>query len=454
MRRFVNGSQEAWDDLARRASRACVVITGCRLPPGCQPGTARIGFELHPAEAILFVDKGIRYHGDSLALDEWLRNGEVRFPALEDLRAWLRREIAPLLGTDAALRPPGPLVPASLTTRSVATRPAMPADLTELDAVSSTAAGHAAARIEIADLIRELGSCVFGQDNALHALADRAVQHVRRTSPRRPATLFALGPTGVGKTTAALALAQSLGTLLGGRWSSLIRLNMNEYAERHRVSQLFGAPPSYVGYGDATPLSHGLAAQPESVVLFDEIDKAHPDILVALMSAMDAGQLQVSGPMASGGNVDCRRAFFFFTSNVDVSAAITELDALGTGAPVAAVCRRHLTAGGVRPELVGRISSFLVFRPLSGRARAEIATSAIGNVAREYGLQVAWVAPDVVSLIVSRPYDDLGARPDEYYIDELLGAEFSRYAMEGGNPSVRIEAAPQPVCLPAGAAPS
>lgn len=448
MRRFLDGTQEAWDDLARRASRACAVVSGCRLPPGCQPGTARIGFEIHPAEAILFVDKGIRYPGGSRAVGEWLRHGELRFPALEDLRNWLRQEIGPLFLADAPLLPAAP-VPLPPAPQPAGILRARPADLTELDAVISTAAGHAAARIEAADLLRDLGSRVFGQDGALDALAGRAVQHVRRTSPRRPATLFALGPTGVGKTSAAAALAESLGTLLDGRWSSFIRLNMNEYAERHRVSQLLGAPPSYVGYGDAVPLTHGLAAQPESVVLFDEIDKAHPDILVTLMSTMDAGELPLS-PSAGGGTVDCRRAFFFFTSNVDVSAAIAELDATGTNAPADAICRRHLTASGIRPELVGRISSFLVFRPLSERARAEVATAAVAKVAAEYGLQVTWVAPDVISLIVSRPYDNLGARPDEYYVDELLGPEFARYAIEGGRPAVRIEAVPDPVCLPTG----
>jgi hypothetical protein len=450
MLRFLNGSQEAWDDLARRASRACAVVSGCRLPPGCQPGTARIGFEIHPAEAILFVDKGIRYDGISHVLDEWLRNGELRFSALEDLRNWLRQEVGPLFRVSAPRVPAAPL-PAPLAPSPMGILRARPADLTELDAITCTAAGHAATRIETADLMRELGSRVFGQDGVLDVLASRIVQHVRRTGPQRPATLFALGPTGVGKTSAAQALAESLGTLLDGRWSSFIRLNMNEYAERHRVSQLLGAPPSYIGYGDVMPLTHGLAAQPESVVLFDEIDKAHPDILVTLMSAMDAGQLPL--PASAGGSriVDCRRAVFFFTSNVDVSTAIAELDTVGTSASTAATCRRHLIAGGIPPELVGRISSFLVFRPLTGRARAEIATAAVGKVAAEYGLQVAWVAPEVVSLIVSRPYDNLGARPDEYYIDELLGPEFSRYAIDGGRPAVRIEATPDPVCLPASA---
>jgi ATP-dependent Clp protease ATP-binding subunit ClpA len=238
---------------------------------------------------------------------------------------------------------------------------------------------------------------------------------------------------------------------LGGRWSSLIRLHMNEYAERHRVSQLLGAPPSYIGYGDGTQLADRLIAQPESIVLFDEIEKAHPDILVTLMSAMDAGELSSAAPAARGRVIDCRRAVFFFTSNIDATGAIAELDAeAGSAESTDGICRRHLAVSGIKPELIGRIGAFLVFRPLDERARAEIATSAVARVAAEYGLTVVRVAPQVVGDIIGRPYDRLWARPDEYYIDDVLGSVFSRYVADGGARTVCIEAGPPPVCLPAG----
>jgi hypothetical protein len=444
MRQFINGTQAAWDDLARRARRACVVFTACQLPPGCNPPTARVGFEVHASEAILLVDKGVHYRGGSDAVRAWLSAGEQRFAGIEDLKGWILHEIAPHLLPDPGLeQPSAPIPSAPIPSR-------LPADLTDLEAVTATTTAHAAASIAAVDLLYALKARVYGQDDALKTLARRAAQHVRRTRPRRPSTIFALGPTGVGKTRAAEALAESLGELLDGRWSSFIRLNMNEYEERHRVSQLLGAPPSYVGYGDGTHLIDRLAAQPESVVLFDEIEKAHPDILIALMSAMDAGELSSPAPAARDRLVDCRRAVFFFTSNIDVADAIAELDAAsGPTQSVDATSRRHLTAGGIRPELVGRIGAFLAFRPLSPRARAEIATAAVAKVAAEYGLTVVRVAPEVISAIVSRPYDDLGARPDEYYIDDILSAEFSRYASSGGPQTVYIDASPSPVCMPA-----
>ncbi len=439
MQRFLNGAQAAWDALDARARRACVVFVGCQLPPGCQPATGRVGFEVHAREAILFVDKGVTYRGSSEAIGSWLSAGEKRFESMDSLRRWMEREIGPLLLADASQ---------GLPTVAVAARE--PGELTDIDAVAATAASHATAVIDAGDLLRELRSRVHGQDGTLQVLAQRVSQHVRRTHPRRPATLFALGPTGVGKTHAAMALAESLGALLGGRWSSLIRLSMNEYGERHRVSQLLGAPPSYVGYGDATLLTDRLAAQPESIVLFDEIEKAHPDILIALMGAMDAGELSSPAPAAPGRAVDCRRAGLFFTSTQEVTDIVAALDAAGTPAPSAdSVCRRHLTPARLRPELAGRIGTFLVFRPLSARARAEIATAAVARVAAEYGLTVIRVAPEIITAIVSRPYDDLGARPDTYYIDDLLSAEFSRYAATSGQPTVAIEASPAPTCVPA-----
>lgn len=258
---LVASCSAAWDDLTDRAHRACVVFADCGLPPGCIPATARVGFEIHGTEAVLFVDRGIHYGGRSNDLRAWLDAGQKRFPGVASLRNWITEEIAPLFEAAPDARH---LVPAS---------PPEPGTMTDLDAVSATAASHQAARIDDGDL-RELRGKVYGQHAALTVLSRRVSQHVRRAHPRRSATMLALGPTGVGKTRTAQALAESLGSLLAGRWSALIRLNMNEYQERHRVSQLFGAPPSYIGYGDGTPLIDRLAVQPESIVLFDEIEKA------------------------------------------------------------------------------------------------------------------------------------------------------------------------------------
>lgn len=437
MLRFIDGPQAAWDDLARRARRACVVFADCQLPPGCVPPRARVGFEINPSgQAILLVDRDVvDYCGPSNDVRAWLRAGQKRFPGVEGLQAWIQDELGALYQRGASAPP-----------TSIAPVRRQPGELTDLDAIASTTTAHAAAVLEETELLRELKTWVYGQDKALKTLARRVSRHVGRTQPRRPATLFAIGPTGVGKTRTAEALAESLGELLDGRWSCIVRLNMNEYQERHRVSQLLGAPPSYVGYGDGTHLIDQLATQPESIVLFDEIEKAHRDVLITLMSAMDTGELSSPAPTARGRVIDCRHAIFFFTSNIDATNVIAQT---GAAASVDAICRRQLMTDGILPELVGRISAFLVFRPLSARARAEIATAALARVAAEYGLTVERIDPEIVSSIVNRPYDELGARPDEYYIDDMLGAVFARYAATGGNHAIFLVANPESACVPA-----
>ena len=274
-------------------------------------------------------------------------------------------------------------------------------------------------------------------------------------SPRRPATLFAIGPTGVGKTRAAEALAESLGDLLGG---AMVILHA---AQHERVPRAVTGSASYLEPRPATlDTAKALISstcsltQPESIVLFDEIEKAHPDIIVTLMSAMDTGELSLPARTDTRRVIDCQRAMFFFTSNLDA----TERDRRARLIGPRASCRyrmptMQLMASGIKPELVGRIGAFLVFRPLSARARAEIATAAVAQVAAEYGLHVVGVAAEIISIIVNRPYDDLGARPDEYFIDDMLSGEFSRYAAAGEPTTIIVSACPGPRCIPAAEAP-
>jgi ATP-dependent Clp protease ATP-binding subunit ClpA len=223
---------------------------------------------------------------------------------------------------------------------------------------------------------------------------------------------------------------------------------MSEYQERHRISQLIGAPQGYVGYGEGAQLADKLRANPRTIVLFDEIEKAHPDILRALMNAMDAGRLSTASANGGGHEIDCRRAVFIFTSNLDATEILQEIETrsvFGNRAAVDAVCRNHLRATGVAPELVGRIGCFLVFRPLHREARAEVVTLAIRRVAEEYGVHVVRIAATVVADILraSSP-EGFGVRPDEYLVDEVLGPCLADAAATGSKE--RMEVIPGPPC--------
>jgi ATP-dependent Clp protease ATP-binding subunit ClpA len=210
---------------------------------------------------------------------------------------------------------------------------------------------------------------------------------------------------------------------------------------------MLGAPQGYVGYGDGAQLVDALSANPRTVVLFDEIEKAHPDILRTLMNAMDAGRL--STPSAQAGrsrHVDCRQAIFLFTSNLDpagILQSLSEHRVLPDPHAVDEICRTQLGLSGFSPELVGRMSCFLVFRPLTVEVRAEIIALAIASVASEYGIEIRHIESSVILHFLEKARDDrFGARPFEYLIDEVLGDCFAVAAASPLGTAVTLEGPP------------
>ena len=452
MHQFINGSDAAFADLERRARGACIVFRDQQMPPDATPPRARVGFEVNPADgsALLLVDRGVAYRGPHPAVREWLETSTMWFPSFAHLRRWIQDE---LRGCYWARTAP---VQLNATTSSSPALPAAPhpADLTDLTAVYRDVQDHdTPLYLDEAALFRELSRRIRGQDDALRTLARRTCRHLARRAPGRPATFFAVGPTGVGKTKTGESLPVALRTLdPAGSGYGYLRLDMSEFQERHRISQLLGAPQGYIGYGEGAQLVDALVANPKTVVLFDEIEKAHPDVLRTLMNAMDAGRLSTPTATARGREVDCRYAIFIFTSNLDASSILQDLEvrnAFGDATLVDEVCRRRLRAVGIAPELIGRIGCFLVFRPLTTCTRAEIVALTIARVAEEYGLQVAHIEPSViVSILNQTRADGLGARPDEYLVDDLLGAAFAQAAAAHVRSPVEMCGGPPFRCVP------
>ena len=426
MRQFTDGTDAQYEHLGTRAARACVRFRDRLMPPGVTPTRAAIGFERHPdGSAVLLVQDGLEYRGSNPDVRDWLALGVKRFTSWEALRDWIRRDLRCVYreGEGSVHR----------------SEAAGPMGLTDLGAVREPLPRHSL--LDEDALFVPLVRAVRGQDHVLRMLSRRVARHAARCTPRRPLTVLALGPTGVGKTKTADQLPQVL-RRLDPRHGGLVRLDMNLFTERHRVSELLGAPPGYVGYGEGARLATPLEDNPRSVVLFDEIEKAHPDMWQILMNAMDTGRLAVPRAGSSRHVIRCEEAVFFFTANLDSRAILDELEEQdGWEKPrvIEAVCRRRLTQVGLRPELVGRIACFLPFRPLSAEARAEIAALAIVAVAAEYGLTVSRVEPPVIwQVLAEDPVGDFGARPLEYAIDEILGEVFARTAAAGGAGSVAV----------------
>jgi len=212
--------------------------------------------------------------------------------------------------------------------------------------------------IKLVEMETRLGERVIGQDAALTVVAN-AIRRSRAglSDPRRPIGSFIfLGPTGVGKTETARALAE----FLFDDEQSMIRIDMSEYMEKHAVARLIGAPPGYVGYDEGGQLTEAVHRRPYSVILFDEIEKAHPDVFNILLQIMDDGRLTD----AKGRTVDFKNTVLIMTSNL--GAALLAGDALKSDRDfdmaresVMRVLREHF-----RPEFLNRVDDIVIFRPL------------------------------------------------------------------------------------------
>lgn len=449
MQQFLHASDSAFEALKHRALGTCIRFRNQEMPPECDPGNADVGFEINAESgaATLLVQRGVQYGGRSPQVADWFARGSRMFDSFADLIAWLRGPLAESFGATTSAghgQPEG----------SAVSKAPSAAEMTDLPKViEGIRKEEMAVCFDEQDLTARLRKRIRGQDDALSALASTVARHCAREQPRRPAVLFAVGPSGVGKTRSAETLAEELSAINGGKCAyHFLRLDMSEYQESHRVSQLIGSPQGYVGHGEGSQLLDALSANPRSIVLFDEIEKAHPAILKVLMNAMDAGRLSSASKTAGGHQVDCRRAIFIFTSNLDAQTILSELesrDGFGDRALEDEVCRRRLHASGIAPEIVGRIGRFLVYRRLSLETRAEIMVGAIAEVAAEYGITISYVEHDtVVELMKSCRSDGFGMRPGQFLIDEALGNAFAA-AAKTGHQNFRVVGPPFR-CLPIG----
>ncbi len=417
MKKFINGLDTAFQDLEERAKCACIRFSAQELPSNCSPGQADIGFEINPdsGKAKLWVSKGIRYQGRNSQIRRWLADGLKEFASFKELNDWIRGPISEEFRLNAHPQP--------VNSSAITDLPAVHQAMNEI---------NQPLYLDEDKIISLLAKQVRGQDQALKSLSGVIARHTARRKPNRPAVVFAIGPTGVGKTRTAESLAEVLREM--GTEYAFLRLDMTEYQETHRVSQLIGSPQGYIGHGEGSQLVDALRANPKTVILFDEIEKAHPSILKVLMNAMDAGRLSTASRSSGGHQVDCRSAVFFFTSNLEATEILNELTnrkAVNNRAVEDEICRRRLKTNGLAPEIVGRIGRFLVFFPLSAQIRAEIVAISITEVAGEYGLEISYIEPTVIIDILKKVgSQNFGVRPERFLIDELLGGIFAKTASE------------------------
>ncbi len=287
---------------------------------------------------------------------------------------------------------------------------------------------------------------IVGQDQAIAALAD-AIRRSRSglSDPRRPIGSFIfLGSSGVGKTELAKALAE----FLFDDEDALIRVDMSEYREQHTVSRLFGAPPGYVGYEQGGQLTEQVRRRPYSLVLFDEIEKAHPDIWNALLQLLDDGRLTDG----QGRMVNFRNAVIVMTSNVGTSF-VKKSGALGFAGMAAAEKENHKRIEEAlkqtfRPEFINRIDEIIIFEPLSEEDVIEIVKLQVQDVqdrlAEHANLSIELTEP-AQRWLAQQGFDkDFGARPlkraIQRYVESALSIRLLKGEFKSGD-RIRIDVA-------------
>ncbi|HDL89409.1 MAG TPA: AAA family ATPase, partial [Thermodesulforhabdus norvegica] len=272
---------------------------------------------------------------------------------------------------------------------------------------------------------------VVGQDEAVRLVAD-AVLRARAgiKDPRRPIGSFIfLGPTGVGKT----ELAKTLAEALFDTEENMIRIDMTEYMEKHAVSRLIGAPPGYVGYEEGGQLTEAVRRKPYSVILFDEIEKAHPDVFNILLQIMDDGRLTDS----HGRTVDFKNTIIIMTSNIGSTYLLEGVDSSGNiredvRERVMAELRRHF-----RPEFLNRVDEVVLFKPLTLDEIKQIVDLMIQDIAkrlkeRRIVLELTEAAREHIA---RSGYDPVfGARPLRRYIQRNLETKIARELIAGEVP--------------------
>jgi ATP-dependent Clp protease ATP-binding subunit ClpB len=279
----------------------------------------------------------------------------------------------------------------------------------------------------------ELHQRVIGQDEAIEALSN-AIRRSRAglQDPKKPIGSFIfLGTTGVGKT----ELAKALADYLFNTENAMVRIDMSEYQEKHTVSRLVGAPPGYVGYDEGGQLTEAIRRRPYSVVLLDEIEKAHPDVFNILLQVLDDGRLTDN----KGRTANFRNTIVIMTSNLGSDIIRDNFENLNTGNRDEIVASTktqvfELLKRSIRPEFLNRIDEVIMFEPLSRNDIKQIVKLQLDIISERLGennIKLSWTE-DALDWLSQLGYDpQFGARPLKRVLQKRILDELSKKLLSG-----------------------
>ncbi len=283
-------------------------------------------------------------------------------------------------------------------------------------------------RAKVLALPEQLHLRVVGQDDAVEKVSDAIIRSKAGIKdPTKPIGSFLfMGPTGVGKT----ELAKTLAEALFDDENSMVRIDMSEYMEKHSVSRLIGAPPGYVGYDEGGQLTEAVRRKPYSVVLFDEIEKAHPDVFNVLLQVLDDGRITDS----KGKTVDFKNTVIILTSNLGSQYLLDGIDANGEITDEAKASVDALLKQSFRPEFLNRLDEIILFKPLQKSDISRIIDLSIKDINkrladRDMHLKMT---PEAITYCVDNGYDpQFGARPLKRFIQKNVETLAAKAILEG-----------------------
>lgn len=280
----------------------------------------------------------------------------------------------------------------------------------------------------LAQLEKELHKRVIGQEEAVHAVSQAVKRgRVGLKDPNRPIGSFLfLGPTGVGKTELSKALAQAV----FGSEQAMIRVDMSEYMEKHSVSKLIGSPPGYVGYDEGGQLSEKVRRNPYSVLLFDEIEKAHPDVFNVLLQVLDDGRITDS----QGRTVDFKNTILIMTSNIGSTYLLEGIQEDGSISQTAADMVQNDLRNHFRPEFLNRLDEIILFKPLTKENIGMIVDLLMKELNRRLEEQELTIrlTEEAKRFVIDGGYDPVyGARPLKRYVQKHVETLAARLILSG-----------------------
>lgn len=283
-------------------------------------------------------------------------------------------------------------------------------------------------RTKTLNLDKELHKRVIGQDDAVTRVSEAILRSKAGIKdPRKPIGSFLfLGPTGVGKT----ELSKSLAECLFDNEQSMIRIDMSEYMEKFSVSRLIGAPPGYVGYDEGGQLTEAVRRKPYSVILFDEVEKAHPDVFNIMLQILDDGRITDS----QGRTVDFKNTILIMTSNLGSEYLLNGIDNEGNINKECEDAVNNLLKSSFRPEFINRLDEIVMFKPLTKNNISDIIELIIKDINKRIADKeiVLEVSDEAKEYIVNQAYDPVyGARPLKRYMQKNIETVLAREMLSG-----------------------